>query len=126
LDTCVSIFRLPFDDNQGYSHDLAALGHFYRQHEKLMELWLSCYPDQIIAVDYEETVSDLEAQARRMLGFLGVEYESQVLSFFDNRRAVLTPSASQVRQPIYKDSVAAWKRYEKYLGPLIASLDANK
>jgi tetratricopeptide (TPR) repeat protein len=126
LDTCVSIFRLPFDDNQGYSHDLAALGHFYRQHEKLMEFWLSCYPKQIITVDYEDTVSDLEAQARRMLGFLGVEFESQVLRFFDNRRAVLTPSASQVRQPIYKDSVAAWKRYEKYLGPLIASLDANR
>lgn len=126
LDTCVSIFRLPFDDNQGYSHDLAALGHFYRQHEKLMEFWLGCYPEQILTVDYEDTVGDLEAQARRMLDFLGVKFESQVLSFFDNRRAVLTPSASQVRQPIYKDSVSAWKRYEKHLGPLIRSLDVNK
>jgi hypothetical protein len=36
---------------------------------------------------------------------------------------VRTPSASQVRQPIYKTSVHAWKKYEKHLGPLIKNLE---
>ena len=122
MDNCVSIFRLPFDDNQGYSHDLAALGHYYRQHEKLMEYWLSCYPQQILTVQYEDTVDDLEKQARRMLEFVGVDFQEAVLSFYDNKRIVMTPSAGQVRRPIYSDSVAAWKRYAQHLDPLVESL----
>lgn len=123
MDNCVSIFRLPFDDNQGYSHDLAALGHFYRQHEELMDHWLSSYPDQVVTVQYEDTVDDLEQQARRMLDFVGVDFEDEVLRFFDTERAVLTPSSEQVRQPIYKTSVDAWRRYGDALAPLIEALD---
>ncbi|MEE4216054.1 MAG: sulfotransferase [Xanthomonadales bacterium] len=123
MDNCLSIFRLPFDDNQGYSHDLAALGHYYRQHENLVAFWMSCYPGRIMTVHYEDTVQQLEQQARRMLDFIGVGFEEQVLSFFDNERIVMTPSAEQVRQPIYTDRVDAWKKFEKHLGPLIEALE---
>ena len=123
MDNCVSIFRLPFDDNQGYSHDLTSLGTFYRQHEALMDVWRSRYPAQILQVDYEKTVENLEDQARGMLNFIGVEFEEQVLEFFNNERIVMTPSAEQVRQPIYNTSVGAWKRYGEALKPLREALD---
>ncbi len=126
MDNCVSIFRLPFDDNQGYSHDLAALGHYYREHERLMDFWLECYPDQILTVHYEETVDDLESQVRRLLEFVGLGFEESVLRFYENRRAVLTPSAEQVRQPIYKSSVNAWRRYGAALDPLVEALEEAK
>ena len=122
LDNCVSIFRMPFDENQSYSHDLAALGHFYRQHERLMSLWFDCYPGRILSVAYEQTVAELEHQARHMLGFIGIEFEAGVLRYFDNTRVVLTPSAQQVRQPIYSTSVDVWKRYGCELRPLIDAL----
>ena len=125
MDNCLSIFRLPFDDNQGYSHDLSALGHFYRQHEVLMEYWVRCYGDRILTVQYEDTVDDLERQARRMLEFIGVEFEAEVERFYDNERIVMTPSAEQVRQPIYKTSIDAWKRYGSALDPLAAALKEN-
>ena len=35
-----------------------------------------------------------------------------------NPRAVRTPSKWQTRQPIYRNSVARWRRYEPWLGPL--------
>jgi tetratricopeptide (TPR) repeat protein len=124
MDNCVSIFRLPFDDNQGYSHDLSALGHYYRQHEELMMFWMGCYSDQILQVVYEKTVEDLESQASAMLEFIGVEFEVQVLSFFDNERIVMTPSAEQVRQPIYKTSINSWQRYGDALAPLVEALRA--
>jgi tetratricopeptide (TPR) repeat protein len=124
MDNCVSIFRLPFDDNQSYAHDLAALGHYYRQHQRLMEFWRSCYPKQVIEVRYEDTVDDVDKQARRMLEFIGVDFQPEVLNFHASKRIVMTPSASQVRQPIYSDSIAAWKRYERYLGPLLKSLNS--
>lgn len=122
MDNCVSIFRLPFDDNQGYSHDLASLGLFYRQHEALMDLWISSYPGQILQVDYEETVERLEDQARRMLDFVGVGFEESVLEFFKNERIVMTPSAEQIRQPIYKTAINAWQRYGEALKPLKETL----
>ena len=122
MDNCVSIFRLPFDTNQGYAHSLSALGHYYRQHEELMDFWLGTYKQQILQVDYEETVAGLETQARRMLDFLGVGFEPGVLRFHANQRLVLTPSAEQVRQPIYKSSVGAWRRYGAALQPLAEAL----
>jgi len=40
-----------------------------------------------------------------------------------NPRAVNTPSKWQTRQPIYRTSVARWRRYEPLLGPLRALVD---
>jgi len=125
LDNCVSIFRLPFEEEHAWSHDLAALGHYYRQHVALMDFWKACYADRILTVGYEDLVADLERQAHRMLGFIGVGFEQQVLSFFENRRIVLTPSADQVRQPIYDHRIQVWKRYRAHLGPLIESLESS-
>ena len=122
MDNCVSIFRLPFDDNQKYAHDLSALGHYYLQHVRLMDHWIASYPDQILAVNYEDTVADIEAQARRMLDFIGAAFQEQVLSFYASKRIVMTPSSEQVRQPIYNSSVNAWQRYGPALRPLMRAL----
>jgi len=122
LDNCLSIFRLPFDETQTYSHDLASLGHYYRNHERLMDLWMGRNPKQILTVQYEDTVADLEQQARRMLDFVGVPFEPQVLSFHEAERLILTPSAQQVRRPIYSSSVGLWRRYGDGLQPLITAL----
>ena len=101
---------------------MAALGHFYSHHLLLMQHWLACYSSQILEVQYEETVADVAAQARRMLEFIGVEFESRVLNFHTNRRIVMTPSTQQVRQPIYGTSIDSWQRYGSALDPLITAL----
>jgi tetratricopeptide (TPR) repeat protein len=124
-DNCVSIFRLPFDDNQGYSHDLAALGHCYRAHTALMQLWESHYAANILTLDYEHTVEDLQGSAQRMADFLGLPLEASMLRFFDNQRAVLTPSAEQVRQGLYSTSVGMWRRYGDAISPLLEALDID-
>jgi tetratricopeptide (TPR) repeat protein len=122
MDNCVSIFKLPFDDNQSYSHELSALGDYYLQHTKLMALWQACYPDHIICNEYEQTVADIEQQARKLLDFIGLPFEQAVLSFYENKRIVLTPSAQQVRQPIYNASINSWQRYGDALAPLFQLL----
>ena len=79
----------------------------------------------LIVDRYEDTVGDIEKQSRRILDFLDLDFQEQVLEFHKTKRIVKTPSASQVRQPIYKDSVAAWKNYEKHLQPLIDNLTVD-
>ena len=120
---CWAIHRIPFDEKQTYAHSLTSLGQYYRRHRDLVERWKSLFPGRILTVRYEDTVADVEGQSRRILDFLDLPFEPGVLAFHENRRLVKTPSASQVRRPIYTDSVAAWKRYERHLGPLIEALD---
>jgi hypothetical protein len=57
------------------------------------------------------------------LDFLDLPFEQEVLNFHQSKRLVRTPSASQVRQPIYKSAVQAWKKYEDHLGPLLEALE---
>ncbi|MDE0061304.1 MAG: tetratricopeptide repeat protein [Gammaproteobacteria bacterium] len=122
MANCWAIHRIPFDEKQTYAHSLTALGQYYRRHRDLLERWKSLFPGRILDVRYEDTVADVERQSRRMLNFLDLEFEPEVLAFHQTRRLVKTPSASQVREPIYDDAVAAWKRFEGHLGPLKEAL----
>lgn len=126
IDTCFSMFKLPFGDNQSYAHDLVSLGQHYNGYRVLMDHWKSLLPGKILAVGYEETVTDIETQSRRMLDFLGLPFEESVLNFHESKSLVRTPSTSQVRKPIYKHAVHAWKRYEKQLQPLIKALQTDQ
>jgi hypothetical protein len=77
-------------------------------------------PGFILDVPYEELVSDQETWSRKMLDFIGLEWDPRVLEFHTNKRQVVTASAWQVRQKIYRSSVARWRNYEKFIGPLRA------
>jgi tetratricopeptide (TPR) repeat protein len=119
---CFAIYRMPFDARHTYAHDQAALGRHYTRYWMLMRRWRDLFPGRILDVCYEDTVADVEWQSRRMLEFLGLPFEENVLRYYETERLVRTPSANQVRQPIYRDSLDSWKNYERHLGPLIESL----
>ena len=123
VDTCWSMFKIPFGDNQSYAHDLGSLGKHYCSYRVLMDKWKDLLGDKILDVSYEQTVGDVEKQSKRMLDFLGLPFEESVLNFHESKDLVRTPSTSQVRKPIYKSAVDAWKKYEDHLGPLIESLN---
>ncbi len=78
---------------------------------------------QVLEVEYEETVADPEAVARRLVAFCGLDQEPGCLAFHEGKRPVRTASVSQVRQPISTRSVARWKHYESALGKLFALLE---
>lgn len=122
IDTCLSIFKIPFGGGQDYAHDLVALGQQYRSYHWLMEQWRLLFGERVLDVRYEETVADTEAQTRKILAFLGLDYEEGVLDFHRSGALVRTPSAAQVRQPVYGDAVRRWRRYRHRLAPLIDAL----
>ena len=122
LDVCLSCYFQDFT-NLPFSYDLADIGQYYRKYEQLMAHWWSALPLQILDLRYEELVADEETVSRRMVDFCGLDWDDACLTFHENDRPVQTASKWQVRQPIYKTSVARWKRYERHLGPLKAALD---
>ncbi|MGE5608111.1 MAG: tetratricopeptide repeat-containing sulfotransferase family protein [Bacillota bacterium] len=123
LDTCLSCYMTHFANGHDYTHDLAHLGAFYRDYQRLMTHWKQVLNFPMLEVRYEDVVSDLQGQTRRMLEFLELPWDERCLSFHKNKRPVSTASREQVRRPIYASSVARWKRYEPHLAPLIASLN---
>jgi tetratricopeptide (TPR) repeat protein len=120
--SCFAIYRIPFDAWHAYAHEQTALGRYYVRYWNLMQRWRELFPGRILDVRYEDTVADVEKQSRRILDFLGLPFEEDILRFYETERLVRTPSASQVRQPIYRESVESWKKYQRHLGPLIDSL----
>jgi Flp pilus assembly protein TadD len=124
LDTCVSCFSVHFTKGQKHTYDLAELGRYYRHYQALMAHWHDVLPPgRIIDVHYEELVGDLEGVARRIIGHCGLAWDPRCLDFHRTVRSVRTASATQVRQPIYKTSIGRWRRYEKFLGPLLADFE---
>jgi tetratricopeptide (TPR) repeat protein len=123
VDTCISCFSKLFTDEQSHTYDLGELGRYYKRYERLMAHWHSVLPAQsILDVQYEDVVSDLEAQARRIIAYCGLPWDERCLSFHETDRPVRTASATQVRQPIYDSAVGRWRVYEGELGPLLCAL----
>lgn len=109
----------------GFAYDLGWIGEQLADHNLLMHHWNQVFPGEILEVQYEDVVEDTEGMARKMLDYIGVGWEPQVLNFNELDRPVKTASVWQVRQPIYKTSKAKWMRYEQHLAPLIAGTNAR-
>jgi tetratricopeptide (TPR) repeat protein len=94
----------------------------FQAYRRLMDHWRRTLPVPILEIDYEETVLDAEAAARRLVDWIGLEWNPACAAFHEQRRPVRTASVAQVRQPVYRTSVARWKNYESALAPLFEGL----
>jgi tetratricopeptide (TPR) repeat protein len=116
---CLSIFK---SYSSKGSLGLAELGRLHRDYVDLMAHFERVLPGRIARVTYESLVAEPEAEVRRLLSWLGLPFEQACLRFHETRRAVLTPSSEQVRQPLFTSAVDHWRHFEPWLGPLIESL----
>ena len=123
LDSCVGSYKQLFARGQPFTYDLYELGEFYLEYRRVMDHWNRVLPGKVLTVQYEHVVQDLEPQVARLLAHCDLDMEPQCLRFYETDRAVKTASSEQVRQPIYSSSVQSWRRFEKYLDPLIDVLE---
>jgi tetratricopeptide (TPR) repeat protein len=122
VDTCLSIFGRPFGD-VSFAYDLGELGRYYRAYDALMAHWRSVLPQgAMLEVQYEDLVDDFEANVRRMIEYCGLEWDARCLAFHENRRAVDTASAAQVRKPLFRSSITRWRPARALLAPLYEGL----
>ncbi len=123
LDACLSCYRQLFAKGQNFTYDLTEIGEYYLQYQRMMDHWARVLPDRVLTMQYEEVVTDFEPQVRRLLEFCGLPWEDTCLRFYESDRPVRTPSAEQVRQPIYDRSIGHWRNYEREIGELIAVIE---
>jgi tetratricopeptide (TPR) repeat protein len=119
IDTCLSCYFQQFSPSLNFTMDLSDLARYYREHQRLMAHWRAVLPaGSMLEIPYSQLVAGQEHWTRRMLEFLGLEWDPRCLDFHMTQRTVATASAWQVRQKMYGDSVQRWRHYAKFIGPL--------
>lgn len=119
-DIALSIYKNHFSaGTHRYANDLAAIAEVIKSFRQIIAHWRDTLPDRFAEIRYEDLVSDPETQSKHLIAAAGLDWEDQCLNFHEKGGTVKTLSLHQVRQPIYKSSAAAWRRYETELQPFI-------
>jgi len=111
MDSLLGVYKQLFAKGQDFTYDMLELAEFYRCYVEMMAHWGEVLPGQVLDVHYEDTVTNFEAQVRKILEFCGLEFEESCLRYYETRRAVKTASSEQVRQPIYTTALGLWRKY---------------
>jgi hypothetical protein len=127
IDSCLSCYFHQLPATLTFCRDLEDLAHYYRQHQRLVAHWRDTLPrGALLDVPYEELTADQELWTRKIVDFLGLEWDPGCLDFHRTNRAVVTASYWQVRQKLYRSSVGRWRNYKKFIGPLLALRDTGR
>jgi tetratricopeptide (TPR) repeat protein len=123
VDTGLSCYQQSFGiAGPPFAYDLQHIAHYYGQYRRLMDHWNDVSSLRMTEVVYEDFVADLEGETRRLLDFLGLDWDPACLDFHENPRLVRTASHAQVRRPLYTTSVGRARNYRSHLTPLIDGL----
>ena len=126
VDTAVSIHQTHFHPSLAFPTGGPELVAYFRDYQRLIDHWRRVLPaDRFIEIDYEDLTRSPEPVIRRIIAACGLPWHEACLRPESNPRAVKPPSKWQTRQPIYRTSVARWRRYEPWLGPLRALVDVK-
>lgn len=115
MDACFAMYKQSFFR---YAYTLDDLGRYYVAYRRLLAHWRRVLKDRLIEVDYEALVTDQDAQTRRLLDNVGVDFEEECLSFENNKSASNTASTVQIREKIHARSVDRWKCFATQLQAL--------
>jgi predicted Zn-dependent protease len=122
MSCCFSNFKQLFARGQEFTYSIQDIARYYRTYLDLMDHWDDVLPGRVLCVQHEDVVDDLEGSVRRILDYCGLAFEPACVDFHKTRRSVRTPSSEQVRQPIFRDGLEQWTRFEPWLGPLREAL----
>lgn len=120
---CWSIYKNFFSGKgNGWAYDVTDIANFYCSYVKTMNTWHEMFPDKIYDVSYEKLTENQKVETEKLLDYCGLAWDKNCMNFHKNTRGVRTASSSQVRKKMYQGSSEAWKKYEKYLQPLLNEL----
>jgi tetratricopeptide (TPR) repeat protein len=118
MSCCFSNLKQLYAKGQEFTYGIENISRYYRSYLELMRHWDDVLPERVLRVLHEDVVEDLEGSVRRILRYCELPFEASCVEFHKTKRSVRTPSSEQVRQPIFREGIEQWKRFEPWLGPL--------
>jgi hypothetical protein len=126
-DICISYFFtiVPLNRMSVHALDLTATCEFCAHSFRLWRHWREVLPGPKLETHYEQLVADPPREMRRVLEFLGLDWDERVLRFHERSfsKGVRTPTYADVAQPIYTRSIGRWKNYARHLEPHLDLLE---
>jgi Tfp pilus assembly protein PilF len=125
-DVVFSCFRRHFKVNVTMYEFLSLedSARFYSSIMRLEEVLRPLLGLDLLEHRYEAMVEDFEGRVRAVCDFIGVEWNDTMRTF--NKSAPVmdlrSPSAIQVRKPLYGEGVGQWRRYHAQLQPIFPIL----
>lgn len=124
-DVVLSCFRRRFQVNAAMFEFLTLEGaaRYYDAVMGLARRYRELLPLRIHEVRHEAMVADLEGESRKVLEFIGADWNPAVLDFADRaRNRTVTPSDPQLARGLSSEGVGQWRRYEPSLRPVLGML----
>jgi len=119
MDACWAMYKALFHNKFAFSYDQIEVAEYYLAFRRLSEHWRTVLPKHaLLEINYEDIVNDQAAASRKMIDFIGLAWDDDVLRFNESSVPSATASAVQVRRPIYASSVGKWRSYAERLRPL--------
>jgi tetratricopeptide (TPR) repeat protein len=126
MDSLFGTYRLLFGGGAyPWSYRLKDLADNYRLYRQLTDHWRQILGPGLVEITLEALIDDPEPQIRALLSGCGLAFEPACLTPERSERGVSTASSAQVRSPINRQGMGAWKRYREQLEPLRAALEAD-
>jgi hypothetical protein len=122
MDSCFGMYRTLFRAGYPFSYDFSDLAKYYIAYSRMMRHWRDVLGDWFMDVSYDSLVDAQEQVSREMIEFCGLEWQEACLEFHRNDAPVATASSAQVRQPVYREALQRWRKYEAQLQPLAGLL----
>jgi tetratricopeptide (TPR) repeat protein len=123
MDACWAIYKAHFQGKFSFSYHQIELAEYYLAYRRLSRHWRATLPSEaLLEINYEDIVRDQSAESRRLISFVGLAWDDEVLRFHESPVPSATASAVQVRRPIYSSSVGKWRHHAERLAPLRARL----
>ncbi len=113
-DVALSCYFQRFSQPLGYDTDLEDCVFRIKEIRRLTAHWQEHLPLKKMTLSYETLLQEPETQARRLIEFLGLDWEPDCLNFHQTERVVRTASWAQVRKPFYQSSNGRWQNYANY------------
>ena len=125
-DVVFSCFRRHFEVNSTTFEfmDLVDGARFYAAVMNVGTLCRAKLPLTVHEHRYEDMIADFDGSVRAVCDYIGLEWTDAMRDFSVKAReeAIRSPSAEQVRRPLYGESVDLWRRYTKELAPALPIL----
>ena len=122
-DNCLSLFKNIFEGQLNFSYNLEEAAKYHKLYQNLMKFWQKLIPNFIYNISYEELVNNQELQTKNLLNFCNLDWDENCLNFYKNKKAIITASFVQARNPIYKKSIKSWEKYKSELSSLFKILE---
>jgi tetratricopeptide (TPR) repeat protein len=115
LDNGVSVFRQFFSEGHEYSYSFEGIIFYWQGYIALMQHWQNLFPDTIYNMSYERLAKEPQLSIQSLLDYCQLDSEPACFTPESSSRAVLTPSATQVRKPISVSAIGSGLKYKNHL-----------